>query len=65
MNAPFSLISSSFRVSEVWRGEGEVILNGSINEELEVLKVNKIEGGYYFNWSFKQLGAKILSRISK
>jgi acetoacetate decarboxylase len=54
------VISSDFRVSEVWRGEGEVILNGSINKELEALKMNKIEGGYYFNWSFKQLGTKIL-----
>ncbi|WP_016729673.1 acetoacetate decarboxylase family protein [Saccharolobus islandicus] len=58
-------ISSDFRVGEVWQGEGEVILNGSINEALEVLKINKIEGGYYFNWSFKQLGTKILAKIPK
>ncbi|BFI76900.1 acetoacetate decarboxylase family protein [Sulfurisphaera ohwakuensis] len=57
------VISSDFKVGEIWRGEGELSLNASANDELDLLKINKIEGGYYFNWSFKQLGTKILAKL--
>ncbi|WP_286188814.1 acetoacetate decarboxylase family protein [Sulfolobus sp. S-194] len=57
------VISSDFRAGDIWRGDGELLLNNSINDELELFKINKIEAGYYFNWSFKQLGTKILAKL--
>jgi len=57
------VISSDFKVDEIWKGHAELKLSDSINDELGLLEVSEIEGGYYFNWAFKQLGTKILTKI--
>ena len=58
------VVSSDFKVGEIWKGEGELKLNDSVNDELGLLEVDKIDGGYYFTWAFKQLGIKILEKLS-
>ncbi|MEM0374304.1 MAG: acetoacetate decarboxylase family protein [Sulfolobaceae archaeon] len=57
------IVSSDFKLGEVWKGEGELILNPSINEELDAFRIERIKAGYYLSWSFKQLGFKVLERF--
>ena len=56
-------VSSDFKYGEIWKGDGELKLNESVNDELGLLEISKIEGGYYFSWSFKLLGIKVLTKI--
>ncbi|ARM74708.1 acetoacetate decarboxylase family protein [Acidianus manzaensis] len=57
------IISSDFKLGEVWKGDAEISLGSSINDELNLLKAESIISGYYLNWAFKQHGFKVLERF--
>ena len=56
-------ITVDIKFDEIWKGDAELKLSGSANEELDLLEISKVEGGYYFNWAFKHLGMKILAKL--
>ncbi|AOL17879.1 acetoacetate decarboxylase [Sulfolobus sp. A20] len=51
-------------VKEGWKGDVvKLELNGGINDEVEKFKVEKVLGGYYYNWFLRQKGAKLLYKV--
>jgi acetoacetate decarboxylase len=57
------VIASDSKVDNIWYGDCTVELRGGINDEVDKFKIEKILGGYYYNWYLKQLGTKVLHKL--
>jgi len=58
------IVSSDFMIGEEWKGDGEVIINKTATDEMDLLEVVKVIGGYYASWKFKQHGFKRLTKLA-
>lgn len=57
------VIKSDSRYEDIWRGKAEIVINGSLNDELNLLKIEKVINGYYYRSYFKNTGTKVLYKI--
>jgi hypothetical protein len=50
-------------LGEIWKGKANLELGGYVNDEVNLLKVENILGGYYYTVYFKVTKTKLLSSI--
>ncbi|TRM87774.1 acetoacetate decarboxylase, partial [Sulfolobus sp. E3] len=52
-------------LGEVWKGKANIELGGYVNDEVDVLKLEEVKGGYYFTAYFKVTSTKLIERLEK
>lgn len=56
------IVRSSYSLGPAWRGRGEVEIGYGENDEVELISVEKILGGYYYSAGFIIEGGKVIGR---
>ncbi len=57
-----TVVRTSGRTSDVWRGDAQVDIAGGINDELGYVKVREVLGGYFYRSHFRIEGTKLVYR---
>ncbi|MEW9492266.1 MAG: acetoacetate decarboxylase family protein [Candidatus Aramenus sulfurataquae] len=52
-------------LGEVWKGKANVELRGYINDEVDILNLEEVKGGYYFTTYFRVNATKLLERLER
>jgi Acetoacetate decarboxylase (ADC). len=59
------VIKTNSRSSDTWKGEGSIEFGKAVNDEVELLRVKEILGGYFYRSSFKIEGTKIIGESNE
>ncbi|WP_338602697.1 acetoacetate decarboxylase family protein [Sulfolobus tengchongensis] len=49
-------------LGEIWRGKANVEIGGYVNDEIDLLKIENVLGGYYYTTYFKVTKTQLLSK---
>jgi acetoacetate decarboxylase len=52
-------------LGEIWKGKAYVELGGYVNDEVDLLKIEEVKGGYYYTLYFKVVYTKLLNKINQ
>jgi len=57
-----SRVRDESKYGEIWKGKATVELGGYVNDEVNLLKIENVLGGYYYTLYFKVTTTKLLTR---
>jgi len=58
-----SRVRDESKFGEIWKGKANLELGGYVNDEVDLLKVDKVLDGYHFTLYFRVTKTQLLSRI--
>ncbi len=56
------VIRSNYRLGKAWRGRGEIEIGYGENDEVELIEIKEILGGYYYITGYTIEGGKVVGR---
>ena len=60
-----SRVRDESKYGEIWRGSAKLELGGYVNDEVNLLKVEKVRAGYYYTLYFKVTKTQLISKSIK